>query len=194
YEFINTQPHKEILTHWLGEQEVSWKFIPPRSPHFGGIWETAVWSFKHHLYRVTRDTLFTFEQFNTLIIKIEAILNSRPLTSLSTEPDDLDVLTPSHFLIGGLLSSVPETDFSNIPSNRLSQWQHIQKLKHDFWNRWNKEYLTELTQRTMKPSEALHELQLGDLVILKEDKTPPLYWPKGRIVKLYPGHAIGLRE
>ncbi|XP_071576010.1 uncharacterized protein [Temnothorax nylanderi] len=121
YDFVNTQAHKEGTTRWLSEQEVSWKFIPPRAPHFGGIWEAAVRSFKHHLYRISKNTLLTFEQFNTLIIEIEAVLNSRPLTPLSSEPDDLNVLTPSHFLIGGLLSSVPEVDFTDTPSNRLSQ-------------------------------------------------------------------------
>lgn len=187
YDFVNNQGHKEKTTKWLSEQEVSWKFIPPRAPHFGGIWEAAVRSFKHHLYRISKDTLFTFEQFNTLIIEIEAVLNYRPLTPLSSEPDDLNVLTPSHFLIEGLLSSIPEVDFTDTP-NRLSQWQHIQKIKRDFWNQWNKEYLTELSQRTKWKSNKGPTIQIGDLVILREEKTPPLYWPIGRIIKAYPGH------
>ncbi|XP_018396617.1 PREDICTED: uncharacterized protein LOC108774886 [Cyphomyrmex costatus] len=124
--------------------------------------------------------------FNTLIIEIEAILNSRPLTPLSSSPDDLASLTPSHFLIGGLLSSIPEVDFTNTQTNKLSQWQHIQKLKRDFWNRWSKEYLTELTQRT-KWKSGTGNLNVGDLVLLREDKTPSLYWPLGRVTELYPG-------
>lgn len=98
------------------------------------------------------------------------------------------MLTPNHFLIGGLLTSIPEVDFTNTPSNKLSQWQHIQKLKRDFWNRWSKEYLTELTQRTRKKDSNMYNLLVGDLVILKQDKTPPLYWPMERIIKVYPGH------
>ncbi|XP_011883889.1 PREDICTED: uncharacterized protein LOC105571032 [Vollenhovia emeryi] len=184
--FINT--NKTAIVHRLSEQGVDWKFIPPRAHHFGGLWEAAVRSFKYHLYRVSKHTLFTFEQFNTLIIEIEAILNSRPLTPLSTEPGDLAVLSPGHFLIGDSLLSVPEADFTDTPSNRLAHWQHIQKLKRDFWVRWNKEYLTELTQRTVKSRERSPELQVGDLVILREINAPPLYWPTGRVVKLYPGN------
>ncbi|XP_018402067.1 PREDICTED: uncharacterized protein LOC108779200 [Cyphomyrmex costatus] len=186
YDFINTKEHKDTITNWLSEQEIVWRFIPPRSPHFGGIWEAAVRSFKHHLHRVTKDTLFTFEQFNTLTIEIEAVLNSRPLTPLSSCPDDLNALTPSHFLIGGLLSSIPEVDFTDTQINRLSQWQHIQKIKRDFWNRWSKEYLNELTQRT-KWRSSTNNVKIGDLVILREDKVPPLYWPLGRITELHPG-------
>jgi hypothetical protein len=186
YKFVNSDSHKKAILEWLSKQEVSWKFIPPRSPHFGGIWEAAVRSFKHHLVRVARDTLFTFEEFNTLIIEIEAVLNSRPLTPLSSDPDDLNPLTPSHFLIGDSLLSIPEVDYTNVNTNKLSSWQHIQKIKRDFWNRWNKEYLTELTQRTKCKFKASN-VKKGDLVILREDKTPSLYWPMGRITELYPG-------
>jgi len=87
----------------------------------------------------------------------------------------LQALTPSHFLIGGSISSIPETDFTNTSSNRLSQWQHIQKLKRDFCNRWNKEYLTELTQRTKWQTDGKHELKIGDLVVIRENNTEPLY-------------------
>lgn len=73
--------------------------------------------FKHHLYRVIGSTLFTCEQFNTIVIKIEAILNSRPLTSLSSDPCDLNALTSAYFLIGDTMSSLPEHDLSGVPVN-----------------------------------------------------------------------------
>lgn len=91
--------------------------------------------------------MFTFEEFNTLAIEIEAILNSRPLTPISIDPNDLLVLTPGHFLIGDSLASLPELDFSSTPSNSLPNWQHIQKVRRDFWTRWYKESLNELNIR-----------------------------------------------
>jgi len=154
---MSTQSHKEKMTRWLGEQEVSFLHDHLILKEFGRL---LLKSFKHHLRRVAKDTLFTFEEFNTLIIEIKTILNSRPLTPLSPDPDDLSSLTPSHFLIGGPASSIPERDFTNIPINRISAWQHIQKVKRDFWNRWNKEYLNELTQRT-KWKTKTHNLKLG---------------------------------
>nr|XP_031829449.1 uncharacterized protein LOC116425623 [Nomia melanderi] len=118
----------ERVQRFLADKEISWHFMPALSPHFGGLWEAAVKSFKHHLKRVVGEELFTFEQFNTFVIEIEAILNSRPLTPLSSDPNDPSALSPAHFLIGNSLTSMPETDFKDTATNRLSHWQHIQKV------------------------------------------------------------------
>ncbi|XP_015190534.1 PREDICTED: uncharacterized protein LOC107074033 [Polistes dominula] len=106
----------------LTNDGIKWHFIPPRSPHFGGLWEAAVKSFKHHLVRIIGETLLTYEALLTYVLEIEAILNSRPLTPLSNDPNDLRALTPGHFLIGDSLISLPDHDYRDIPCGRLSQW------------------------------------------------------------------------
>jgi len=70
----------------------------------------------------------TYEEMNTVIVRIEACLNSRPLTPMSPDPTDLNVLTPGHFLIGGSLTGLPEPDLSNITPNRLRRWQRTVQL------------------------------------------------------------------
>ncbi|XP_076284778.1 uncharacterized protein LOC143211196 [Lasioglossum baleicum] len=127
-ELQQTLSKDEKFNHFLNSKAISWHFIPALSPHFGGLWEAAVKSFKHHVKRVVGEELFTYEQFNTFVIEVEAILNSRPLTPLSSDPNDISALTPGHFLIGDSLTCITETDFSETPSNRLSTWQHIQKV------------------------------------------------------------------
>jgi len=91
--------------------------------------------FKHHFKRVVGDSLFTFEELNTFAIEIEGILNSRPITTLSSDPNDLLVLSPAHYLIGKPLTTLPEGDLTNVPANRLSTWQRITKVRQDFWIR-----------------------------------------------------------
>ena len=108
----------------MTEEKITWNFILPRSPLFSGLWEVAVNSFKHHLARTVGDTVLTYEQLETCIIEIEAILNSRPLSPMSPDPNDLQPLTPGHFLIGGPLTSFPQMNFSDTASNSLSAWQH----------------------------------------------------------------------
>lgn len=71
--------------------------------------------------RVIGDRLMTFEEMTTLFTQIEAVLNSRPLCALTEDPDDLNVLTPGHFLIGNALNIVPEPSLEQLKSSRLSR-------------------------------------------------------------------------
>ncbi|GFT72666.1 integrase catalytic domain-containing protein [Trichonephila clavipes] len=72
----------ETLSNYFASEAIKWKFIPPRSPNFGGLWEAGVKSFKHLIVKLLNSKI-TFEEFETIIIQIEGILNSRPLVPLS---------------------------------------------------------------------------------------------------------------
>lgn len=92
YEFLSQQ--KETIQEELTKLKINWQFIPPRTPNFRGLWESSVKSMKKHFYAVTKGLILTLEECYTLLVEIEAVLNSRPLTALSTDPKDLSFLTP----------------------------------------------------------------------------------------------------
>ncbi|XP_070531355.1 uncharacterized protein [Cardiocondyla obscurior] len=116
----------------LAEEHISWRFNPPAAPHFGGLWEAAVKSAKHHLRRVVGSATLTFEEMTTLVAGIEACLNSRPLAPLSDDPDDISALTPGHFLVGSAPLAVPEPTLLDVPSGRLSRWQLVVQMRDHF--------------------------------------------------------------
>ncbi|KAB0790431.1 hypothetical protein PPYR_15201 [Photinus pyralis] len=118
----------------------TWHFIPAHSPHFGGLWEAGIKSVKSHLRRVLGTSLLTYEEFSTLLSQIEATINSRPLSPLSSDPNDFQPLTPAHFLIGRPLTSLPDPDVSSIPIPRLKAFELVQQLHQRLWKRWSKEY------------------------------------------------------
>ncbi|XP_011859183.1 PREDICTED: uncharacterized protein LOC105556701 [Vollenhovia emeryi] len=120
YALFNSNEHMKRVDKYANELRISWHFIPPIAPHFGGLWESTVKIFNHHLKRVVGDTLFTFEELNTFAIEIEGILNSRPITSITSDPNDMLVLTPAHYLIGKSITSLPEGDLQAVSVNRLS--------------------------------------------------------------------------
>ncbi|GFU83190.1 integrase catalytic domain-containing protein [Trichonephila clavipes] len=138
---------KNILANYLTNEEITWKFIPPRSPNFGGLWEAGVKSFKHHFKRTVGDARLTLEQFITITTQIESILNSHPLTPMSSDPNDFAVLTPGHFLIGRPLQILPEPDMTDKLDNRLSQWQKLTKIVQFIWRKWRLDYLNNLQAR-----------------------------------------------
>ena len=103
------------------QENIEWHFIPPYTPHMGGMWEACVRSLKYHLNRILGTTTFTFEELPTILTRIEACLNSRPLCPLSENPEDFQVLTPGHFLVGRPLTSITVTTekYENLlPSKR----------------------------------------------------------------------------
>jgi hypothetical protein len=152
----------------------------------GGLWESAVKSAKHHLKRVAGNALFSFEEMQTLLTQIEACLNSRPLTPLSSDPNDLNPLTPGHFLTGAPLNAIPEQDTTFTATNRLSRWQRVSQAQQHFWKRWSKEYLGHLQHRR-KWKRSTPDVTIDDLVIIREDNTPPVTWRMGRIIMTHPG-------
>lgn len=95
---MSSESHKDRIHQLMTNHEMTWHFVPPRAPHFGGLWEAAVRSIKKHLNRNVALVKLTYDEFYTLLVQIEACLNSRPLTPLSTDPLDLSVLTPGNFL------------------------------------------------------------------------------------------------
>lgn len=184
YSFIDQS--KDCTKEYLASESIDWKFIPARSPHFGGIWEAAVKSFKFHLKRIIGNHIFLLENFSTLIIQIEACLNSRPLTPLSSDPLDSEAITPGHFLIFSPLTSIPEPDMRHEPIN-LNAYQHLNQVLQHFWTRWSNEYLSTLQPRTKWRSKPQDLIKEGQLVCCKEDNLPPLHWKLGRICKVFPG-------
>lgn len=186
-EFSNFITNKfDDIIHYTSSNDIEFKFIPPYSAHFGGLWEAGVKSCKHHLTRVLGLANLTYEELSTVLAQIEAVLNSRPITPMSSDPNDFSPLTPGHFLIGRPLTAPASDDFTSKPTLSLTRFKRIEQLRQHFWVRWSKEYVTELQKRT-KWTQNNGELKINDLVLLKDDNLPPLQWRLGRILSLFPG-------
>ena len=177
-----------VVSEFCSSHNIQWKYIPERSPHFGGIWESSVKSAKTHLKRVVSPVRLTFKEFTTVLTQIEACMNSCPLTPVNSPDDDgIAALTPGHFLIGKpLISLLPDPQLSFRSVSLLRRWHLYQNLVCRFWERWCNEYLCTLNKynKWRFPSR---NVAVGDVVILQESGTIPTRWPLARVVATHPG-------
>ena len=133
-----------------------------------------------HLIKITDDVL------STLFCEIENILNSRPLTAISTENDDQMILTPNHILRLSNTTLFPPGVFEKRDISLKRKWRQAQYVANLFFDRYKKEYLTELQQRSKWfLKERSHEV--GDIVLITDQATPRNDWSTGIITKVKKG-------
>jgi hypothetical protein len=123
----------------------------------------------------------TDDELNTLFCEVECIVNSRPLVPETS--DDGDALTPNHLLIGRCSTGLPPGQFHENDSFVKRRWRYVQHLSSVFWNRWGKEYLQTLQERT-KWHNPKRNLAVND-VVLVHDIAPRRAWPLGRVIEVY---------
>ena len=136
-EVLNKDGNEKSIGNFVSQLGIEWLTIPPRAPHFGGLWEAAIKSMKRHLRRKVGLHVLSFEERNTVVIEIESILNSRPLAAMSNDPNDLQPITPAHFLLGRPANDLPSA-FDDMDEN-ISLTQRLkllERIKRSFWKSW----------------------------------------------------------
>ena len=189
YTLLRNQTEDEDVRQFLDtHHQIQWHNIPAYSPHMGGLWEAAVKGMKAHLKRVMGVIRFTFEELTTIICRIEACMNSRPLLPITSHcPDGSSILTSGHFLTNKSPSLYPEDPEPLTNLQLLQKWQLCDGVVQQFWTRWSKEYLNSLQART-KWQATSPNLQVDDVVAIKPmSKFLPCHWPLGRVHRLLPG-------
>ncbi|GFU80906.1 integrase catalytic domain-containing protein [Trichonephila clavipes] len=127
-------------------QKIVWKFIPPTATWWGGWWERLVRIIKELLKRSLGKSILSYEELSTVICDCEFLINSRPLTYIPENPQELIPLTPAMFLIENRCSDTTDIDELNSRDLRKRIKYRI-KLLSDLRQRFRKEYLSELIQK-----------------------------------------------
>ena len=180
-----------VLKKFVRLKRINWEFILDRSPWWGGFYERLVKVVKDALRKVVKNAKLNYDELMTILIEIESMINSRPLTYLSD--DNMEAITPYHLLYGrniatrehSLLKQSENSD--NSLSNRV---KYIRLLLEHFWKRFYHEYTVGLRERMTydKTKQNDDKLVVGDVVIIRDDGvTPRSKWKHGRVEKLIKG-------
>jgi Family of unknown function (DUF5641) len=167
-------------------KEMKWHFNPPAAPHFGGCWERLIKPVKTAMLHILRERAPKEETLLTFLTEVEFLLNSRPLTFVSTDPNDPESITPNHLLLGKReLVLSPGASIAD-PDQLKRQWRIAQHWTNEFWTRWLKEYVPSLQIRS-KWVKSDADIRVGDIVRIADEGFSRGRWPMGRVTKVSPG-------
>ena len=102
---------------------------------------------RHVLCSVLKQQTLDDEGLTTVFCEVEAILNSRPITKVSDDPQDLEALTPNHILLYRTNPLLPPGFFSSSDLYHRRCLRQVQYIAELFWKRWLLEYLSLLQER-----------------------------------------------
>ena len=116
---------------YLADQRTSWKFIVARAPWWGGFWERMVRIVKRCLKKVVGRTTLKFEELLTLLIEIDSVINSRPLTFIYDDQEGVSyALTPTHLIYGHRLATSPSASLFEVVSTNKTLIRRSKNHRH----------------------------------------------------------------
>ena len=184
---------RESIQHWnkehikdrLRQRKIQWDFNPATGSHHGGVFEREIRTIRKTLNSILncQNIKLSDDSLNTLLCEIEAIMNNRPLTEVTSDDDNAEALTPNHILLFNAGVTYPPGLFSQDDLYVRQRWRQVQYLADLFWHRWRKEYLTGLQER-QKWQKVQENIQVNDMVLVIENSSPRNYWPLGRIMSV----------
>ena len=177
--------NQDRIEQGLAQKGIKWLFNPPDASHRGGVWERQIRTVRRVLAGLTSEQVLSDEALRTLLTIAEGIINDRPLTPSSDDPNDLQALTPNHLLILRA-ASLPGRDYGpDMPSVR-QRWKQVLYLADLFWTRWKRDYLPLLRSRT-KWHGVGRNVKVGDIVLVIDKQQDKTQWPLARVLETFPG-------
>ena len=187
----------QVLQTWSANSGIQWKFNPPASSHHGGVWERIIRSVRRILQSILREqhvkVARSEEQLQTLMCEVENTLNSRPLTKVSNDPSDLNVITPNDLLQPRNQEQYPTGKFTEEDKYARRRWRQVQFMADMFWKRWVREYLPTL-QRRQKWLYPQRNYKVGDVVLVADPHAPRNSWPMGIVQEVNIGNQQLVRS
>ncbi|XP_021346186.1 uncharacterized protein LOC110445733 [Mizuhopecten yessoensis] len=194
--FVEDGPVQDFLSN--AGHGITWVFNPPYAHHFGGVWERMVGSCRRILDAMrleNRSKDLTHDTLATFMAEVSAIINSRPLLPVSSDPELPSVLSPMLILTQKPYEYVSEPDVTGFgPKDALkSQRKFVQRMADGFWCRWKRDYLHQLQvcRKWQLPGDSFKE---NDIVLMKDDMSHRNNWPIGIIEEVYPSKDNVVRK
>lgn len=192
----------------LTQQNIEHRTIPVYASWVGGVYERQIKTVKHCLYKTVGRAKLDYFELLTQLSEIQNMVNSRPITYVHSELNNIEPLTPNKILklhtnprlqlvdhseeADPLWTSTPDDTHQQI--NRTLHEQ--QKLQDHYKNMWYSEYLLGLRENTRDIFQTNWEdkIAVGDVVLINTKNRPRMFWLMGRVLKLLHGDDGRVRQ
>ena len=192
--WLESIQHNDVM-EFIAGKGIKWKYITELAPWMGGVYERMIGIVKRSLKKSIGTGQLTCCQLETLLIEIEAIVNSRPLVYVGEDFTIDHVLTPANFLTGHSSLGQPnfvitdDPDYITHVSNAqqlVNLWKQQQKCLNIFWQKWSAEYLQSLRpQQHSQRNSNNFKPSVNCIVLIKDVDRPRSCWKIGRIAQLH---------
>ncbi|EFP09743.1 hypothetical protein CRE_21846 [Caenorhabditis remanei] len=187
------------FTNFLATFDINFHYITPLAPWQGGIYERVVGIVKHQMRKEIGKTTKSFFSLNHVIVRVESMINSRPLTPNPRDINDLPALRPMDFILPTVLIDLPSerdglksneqfdpTRNSSVTERRtLDHLAGLDEVIERLWDIWSSAYLAYLRENAHPEKRtSLLKPRVGQLVLIYTDKSPRHNWPLGVIDSL----------
>ena len=163
---------------------IKWRHILELSPNWGGFYERMNSIIKRALRKTLRNAHLNYEELETILVEIESVINSRPLSYVQHE-ELSEPLTPAHLMFGRRLKThivqkdTPLDDKVS-PTKRI---KYVNGLLASCWKKFSSEYLTSLRERKEKRG-VTPNIVTGQVVVIKDKIMPRNSWSLGKVIRV----------
>jgi len=178
----------EQIREFLLSQSCDYITNFPHASHQGGVWERQIRTLRSVFNSLlsAQGSQLDDEGLRTLFCEASNIVNSRPLTmDTVNDPNSPLPICPNNLLT--MKSNVilpPPGEFQNADGYSRKRWRRVQFLADAFWQRWRKEFLSQMQQR-QKWTKKVRNLQVGDIVLIVDDDVPRCQWKLGKVHEVF---------
>lgn len=167
----------------LLQKEIQWDFTPPASSHIDGVWERQIRTVRKVLNAILKEQTLDDELLSALFCEVAAIINGRPLTTVSDDPNDECPLTPNYLLLlrGSAVLPPPPVLLKAVISMASAGGMYNIWLTNFRRGGFASAYLRRSGCRPKR------NVKCGDLRLIADENTPSKRWPLERIIKTFPG-------
>nr|CAD2196359.1 unnamed protein product [Meloidogyne enterolobii] len=193
---------KNFLSEQANLSPPNWNFRAPMAAWKSGHYERSMALIKYHLKRTLSGGAiprsYLFHEVLTILLEIENIINSRPITFESANPLEPRALSPADIIKPYRNNSpieitpsekMDDPDYNqNIQSNSqslITTWEKITSRAKNFWIRWKADYILSLRERYKKLQQSSQRWPtINELVIVHSDTLPRSNWSLAIILEI----------